>query len=196
VLPDWLQEATKTLRQWRSQSRLASLALHWREERFDGDHDAYQAIEDWRKQDKHLYEYESNLRDKLHRRRRELYRCFAAEMARCYTGGAVLAELNLARAARRRKEGDLPPPIRHNRQLASVSSLRLALHNACGRESVPVVKSATTKLSQTCHECGAVHDVDGAATEVVCPTCGAVADRDVRAAANLLSQIAPVVAQK
>src|SRR6185295_8157008 len=36
IVPLWLKEATESIRQWRSQSRLAATVLRWRENRFTG----------------------------------------------------------------------------------------------------------------------------------------------------------------
>ncbi|GIV82866.1 MAG: hypothetical protein KatS3mg051_2220 [Anaerolineae bacterium] len=81
-VPDWLREAITSLRQWRSPARLAALCLRWRERRFPGDDVAYNALESWRQRDRHLWEWQANLRDQAIARRNDLYHQFAAEIAR------------------------------------------------------------------------------------------------------------------
>ena len=77
TLPEWFTERTKTLSLWKAIAKLASLTLFWRDNRFADDESIFTQMEEWRKRDKHLYEYEGNLRDRLLRNRREQYRIFA-----------------------------------------------------------------------------------------------------------------------
>lgn len=190
-LPEWFREATATLSQWRSPARLAALALRWREACFAGDEGACEAAEAWRQQDKHLYEYESHLRDKLLKRRREQYRVFAARLARTYTH-VMLEDFDLRNVARVKGDyaqgGDLPAGARHYRQLAAVSTLRLAIENACEREGVKLRWGEAAYTTQTCQDCGYVYAFD-AVREIVttCPACGVRIDQDVRAAMNLMA---------
>jgi hypothetical protein len=49
--------------------------------RFAGDEQAFGALHAWYNRHVHLWTWQANLRDQLIRRRRELYRCFAADLA-------------------------------------------------------------------------------------------------------------------
>lgn len=213
VLSDWLQkhsvaawltEATKTLGQWRACARLAALVLRWRVERFDGDGEAFEACEAWRRRDKHLLEYSANLRDRLLRARRYQYRQFAANVARQYDT-CLIEDFDLRQVATKRKHGgtadDIAPGARHQRVLAATSTLRSALANACGRDGVTisVVEAAYTSL--VCPVCGSLEQFDkAAAIRHTCSICGCGWDQDYAAAVHLLhggvSQNEAVIARK
>lgn len=200
-LPEWLREATVALHQWRSPARLAGLALRWRNNRFDDDADAYGALEAWRQRDKHLYEYEANLRDQLLRRRREQYRIFAAWVAAHY-GTVQIEDFDLREVAERHTERgkaqrtasvEKGVPVQqqdaanHYRQWAAVSRFRLALQNACQRAGVAVVKRAAAYTTLTCHACGTVEEFNPARElRHRCSVCGMLWDQDVNAAKNLM----------
>ena len=193
VVPEWLGDATSTLPQWRAPGRLAALTLRWRENRFPGDDVAYAAAETWRKRDKHLLEYEANLRDQLLRRRRELYRVFAAGVAARYA--RVRLEVFDIRDVAELPEtgtGDaLPLPVRHNRVLAAPHILRLAVLNACGRTGVTVESVSAVNTTHICHVCGSLERFDAAEhLSHRCGACGVAWDQDYNAARNLLVGVA------
>src|SRR5690606_20002748 len=106
--------------------RLAALALRWRQERFAGDEAGYTLVETWRKRDRHLWEYEANLRDQLLARRREQCRRFAAHLARTY-GEIVLEDFDLRQVASGDGREEQYAGARHQRQLANVAGLRQAI---------------------------------------------------------------------
>lgn len=84
VLPESLADSAKYLSRWRSSTRLAAFVLRWRDSRFEGDDAIVEAMEQWRRRDKHLCEWQGNLRRKSAVRRNQLYRVFAKEMsAKC-----------------------------------------------------------------------------------------------------------------
>ena len=79
-VPDWLREETATLAQWRSAARLAALALRWADARFSGDAEVFDALEAWRKKDRHLFDWQAHAKLSFQRGRREIYRRFAARL--------------------------------------------------------------------------------------------------------------------
>lgn len=189
-VPDWLREMTVRLGQWKAQGRLAAVALRWRHERFEGDDTAYELLELWRAQDRHDWEHESNLRDQLLRSRREIYRIFAAHVAR-EAGSVRLHEFDLRPIAQRGADGqvdDLPEPVRLNRTRAAVSTLRLAIQQACNREGVPfVMVPEGERITQTCWRCQQPEPFDAAAhLEHTCSQCGHRYDQDENACRNML----------
>jgi hypothetical protein len=189
-LPEWWAERAETLAQWRSAARLAALMMHWRENRFDGDEEMFAAAEAWRKQDAHLYDWESNLRDKVTRRRREAYRVFAAQVARRYKA-VILEHFDLRRVARKAApegEADANQAARHHRTWAAVSTLRQAIIDACEREGLDVITMPSAYTTRTCHQCGSVESWDQAEQILHrCSQCGDVWDQDRNAAINLLA---------
>lgn len=149
-LPDDEQERCETIAQWRSAPRFAALSLRLRDlveeetgVRFDRRHDdeswdghpleeIVAQLEEWRKRDKHLWQWESNARRKARARRKHQYRNLAAEMSRRY-GRLVLERLDLRRLARRPEpdsDRDDVPQGRSQRVKVAPAELREALVNA------------------------------------------------------------------
>jgi len=189
VMPPWLRDATKYLGLWKSQSKLAALARRWRDARFDGDAEAYDALEAWRYHDHHLWEWETSQRVKSLRYRRELYRCFAAKLATRYST-IVLEAFDLRRIARLpvvEADETENETARSSRVVASTSELRGCLLNAFrGRGgTVEFVDPALT--TKTCAACGSVEQWDQAKElRHACGACKAEWDQDDNAAANIL----------
>lgn len=187
--PDWLTEELKTLHAWRSPGRLVVLILRWRNERFDSDQEIYDKLEYWRKRENHLYDWEANLRDQVHRRRREIYRIFAAKAVRKYDT-IVLEDFDLRRVAKKPDAengtgGALP--MDKQRFIASVSELRLALKNACQQAGVDVMIVDAKHSTIECFTCGHREKFDASAQLWrTCPKCGELWDQDYNAAINLL----------
>lgn len=195
TLSDWLREETKTLAQWHSPARLAALAIRWRNERFADDEAGFALVEDWRRRDKHLYEYQSNERDQALHQRRYLFREFAAWIARTYAS-IRLEKFDLSEVASDGKK-DLHKPARHQRFVVAPSELRLTIESAARREGLVVERVDAAYTTQTCHACGSVEQFD-AAKELVhkCSACGEAWDQDDNAAQNLLSQTEGDLEQK
>lgn len=188
TLPPWLAEATTYLHQWRSQARLAALALRWRTERFAGDEDGFAQIEAWRKQDKHLWTWETHERDRALGRRREQYRVWAAELARRYEI-VVLEAFDLRAVAEQKpqeEDKDDNAGARHNRQLAAVSTLRSAIVNAFRRRGGIVIMAPSVNTTRQCHGCRQICEWDQEQLlRHRCEHCGAEWDQDDNAARNL-----------
>lgn len=189
--PDWLADELKALHAWRSPGRLVALILHWREQRFDGDTEIYDTLEYWRIRENHLYDWEANLRDQVSRRRREIYRVFAAETVRKYDT-VVLEDFDLRRLAKKPDAEDGTSgalPTDKQRVIASVSELRLALKNACQQAGVEVMVVDAKHSTTECYECGHREKFDAAVQLMrTCPKCGALYDQDYNAAINLLNR--------
>ena len=124
-VPEWWKDRTVSVALWRRAVRFSSLVLYWREHRFAGDGAMFDAMEAWRCRDRHLYEFEGNLRDQLRSRRRDIYRNFAAEMSHRYYV-AALSHLNLARMHRSQATEDdteVDPAIIYHMRNANVADL-------------------------------------------------------------------------
>lgn len=140
ALEDEHRERMKMLPAWRSQGRLAGLALWWREHRLPDDGDMLETLEAWRKQDKHLWLWASHQRRKSLARRREQYRVLAARLAERYST-LVVERLDLRMAQQ------IPPPesgresnpqSRSQRTEVAPSELRQACINAFRRRGLTV----------------------------------------------------------
>lgn len=185
--PEWLRCRVRTMHAWRSQARLASLVLFWREHRFDGDSYAYDALEQWRYRDHHLWSWASDQRVKTRRHRRDIYRVWAARLAERYHT-IVLHEHNLGRAAKKPPEDDDDNEIaRANRQLVAPSELRLCLINAKRTRDGATVQMPASRVTQTCHVCGEPESFDASLNiNHKCSRCGTLWDQDDNAARNTL----------
>jgi hypothetical protein len=185
--PEWLVQATETLSQWRSSGRLAALALRWRSARFEGDEQVYAALEAWRYHDHHLWSWECSQRTKTLRRRREIYRVFAAKLATEYRT-VVLEDFDLRAIARRKPidAGGENESARSMRQAIAPSELRLCVRNAFAGRTVEVDAVDSTR---ECHSCGSIEKWDQAAQiRHTCSSCGVHWDQDDNAARVLLER--------
>lgn len=188
-LPEWFRERTQHLRQWRAPGKLAALAIFWRANRIAGDDVVFAAVEAWRKKDKHLYEWEGNLRRKAAAWRKDFYRNIAAELAKQYRHlgmEAINLKESFARLPKVEKDDKAARLSRRNRTIAALGELRLCLLEAFGAECI--VKVDPKYTSKRCHKCGQVGEYpDPSAVEQTCPNCLAFWDRDYNAASNILA---------
>ncbi len=141
-IPEWLSAATAHLSLWRSETKLHLLVRHWQRNRFDGDDEAVNQLTEWAKRDLHLWDYQANLRDQLLKHRREIYRIFSSELARRYSR-LLLDDVNITKLARVAKGSDtdyIPDAVRHNRQMAAPSELRLCVLNAATKRGLQIEK--------------------------------------------------------
>lgn len=188
-LPDWIQERFKTLSAWRSQARLAAAVLFWRKNRFDGDEKLFNETEAWRKQDKHLYEWQANNRRKYQAWRRDLYRNFAAKMTDRY-------DLLLLANVKFKQIQDKPDPetetdemrvARERKSITAPYELQQTLANGFHEvkkfnpKNLTAKHHACSKLSKTADPASVTHH---------CEHCGETYDQDFNHCQNLLAELA------
>jgi len=188
VAPQWFRDATTHLHQWRAPRRFAALYRHWGEQRWKGDESAYEALAVWVTKDRHLWHWESAQRGRAIRRRRDIYRRWAATLADRYEAIAV-ENFDRRRVAVKPATEDGTADTRgydRLRVLAATSVLSQALKAACsarGRDYLVVEGAYTTRI---CHGCG--HTCTWPQDRHVvhqCDDCGATWDQDANAAINL-----------
>jgi hypothetical protein len=184
-IPEWLAEATKTLHQWRSQSRLAALVIRWRQQRFDGDNDIFALLETWRARDRHLYEWEAHLRLKALRRRDDYFANVVADLSRRYKT-AIVEDFDLRNVmqidpTQTEQIGD--GRQRYRARVASAGGFRQMVKNRFAETQI--VSAVLT--TQTCTECGEIMNFNAAESVFgKCPHCGHAFDQDRVAAINLM----------
>lgn len=183
----WLGRCDQIM-QWRSPARLASVVVQWRNQRIDGDEDIYERMEAWRRQDKHLWLWETSERTSSLRSRKDHYRCVAARWARTY-GAAILEKFDLRQIARRQDERDEAEneTARSHRFMAAVSEFRDCLRNAFRSRGGEVHEVAAEHTTSTCSECGELVDFDRSMLRAKCSQ-GHEWDQDENAARNILER--------
>ncbi|HEY6460796.1 MAG TPA: zinc ribbon domain-containing protein, partial [Polyangiaceae bacterium] len=187
TVPDWLREAIAEMSAWKNPGRLVRVWQHWAGNRFEGDESVFGMLTAWRHRAFDQWSAESKNRLQSLRRRREIYRVFAAGLARGYDT-VVLEQFDLREVARREKLADTAENevSRSNRQLACVSELRSAIIVSCNARGRDVRAMPAADTTRTCPACGLVADRDAEASiELVCE-CGARWDQDLDGAAPVL----------
>ena len=181
-LPPWWRQRAATLASWKSPARLAALTIHWRANRFAGDAVMFPLVEDWRRRDRHLYEYERHLADQLLAEREDLYRVFAADLRRRYKT-AIVMELDL-RDFHVLPPAEEPTPDGALREHTRDACLSL-LHRCLDESMSEVIRSDPRNVTRMCRECGGLNDWDRKVLHRVCSWCHAERDQDENAARNL-----------
>jgi len=196
----WLAERTKHVHAWRSPRRFVALLRDWDEVRPAGERQPWDRdLETYLANDRHAWAQQEHLRQRALRRRREVYRVFAARMAAQYD--TIIAERagGRERIARTPDVGtpqdekqaalaaNLVDVARANRVVACTSELDGALRNAGRSRGCAVVALPAADITRICPGCG-VPDERGAAEHVALAcVCGRAWDQDTEgAAAELL----------
>lgn len=149
------RQAIAYLSGWRSPARLASLCRRWRELREAGDAAAFEALEAWRYHDFHLWSWQESQRRSSIRRRLDIYRNFAADLAKRYER-VVVGDVDYADLARRPVASDdvVIDAAALNRKNASPGTLRLALKQAFLSRGGEYSEVDCRGLSTMCPGCG------------------------------------------
>lgn len=188
--PEWMRERVASLHAWRAPGKLAALVLAWRGSRVEGDEEIFAALEEWRKQDRHLWQWEHNEARKARARRIDEYRVWAARLADAHTC-VCIEDFDLRKVARREmpeERGEWDDMARAQRVLVAPGRLREILVNACRSRGVRVVTVPAKGTTTTCHECGRKTKWDAARYLSHRCECGAVWDQDANAARNILAR--------
>lgn len=198
-LPDWLLALTRKrgddlpssaqararIAKWKSQARFAHLAKVW-------PGGCPEFLEEWRYHDFHLWEWEASQRKKSLRRRKDLYRNFAAKLTRRYSR-IILEDFDLRRVAENKapEEDAENKRSKSNRQLCATSELRLAIIHAAAARGCEIVWVNPAYSTQECPHDDCRHTEKWDAEHNIrrrpdCPKCGRSWDQDYAAAYVLL----------
>lgn len=184
--PAWVLEATKHIGMWKSRGRLAQVIERWAQQRFRGDAHAFTALQAWRVREAHLHQWEQSQRTKLDRTRKDLYRKWAAMLARRYRGVAVedTDYRQMIRTPEAERNAD-DAAMREHQRHAAAGLLRQCLMS---RAAAPLSIEAKN-ISRIHESCGAVLEWDRRRDlRHVCERCGGEFDQDESAAANVLAR--------
>jgi transposase len=187
--PEWIQNETSNVGQWKSSERLADLVWRWADRRFPGDTDIFEYMRGWRKKERHLWDIEAHQRREFTDARTDAYRKFSVEMAKYKT---IVVKKNDYAALRRAPRGEEDYAITESRGRlfqAAPYSLVLALKQAAAKSDSYVMEDAGDGANTTCSSCGEALERVGAAAEVECGACKSRMDVDLNCARNLLRAV-------
>lgn len=187
-LPDWLADA-EHMHSWKAPRRFVALCRSW--QRHEGDGFAWTALEAWRRQDKHLWQWEANEREGAVLARRDLFRRWAHQLATTH-GVLALEDVALDDLARRHdgatSADDAASALR---TLAAPGELRTTLMQAARAHGAVVQKVPPRGTTMRCHACGRCEPLaDPKKLMQRCDGCGVVWDQDVNAALNIRTSTA------
>jgi hypothetical protein len=170
-----------------SPARIASLALAWRSYG-DWAIASYQRLEKWRLDDKRLWLWQVNQREKLLARRMDLYRRLAHEIVEG-TDKVILNRLELAKMSRLFSadgaENPLSKAARRYRTFAAPAYLSRCIEMQARKIGAAVVVHDSPNWA--CHICGTIsHPSRPADLQQTCAHCGMTWDRDLNACQVML----------
>jgi len=187
-IPVGLEDATRAALGSSSPAAVSYLLREWRRNRFSGDRKGFAKLCDWHKQHVHLWTWQANLRDQLIRRRRELYRRFAADLSSRY-GQVFVNDIRVRRLAVKPPLPNINPiPVqRHHRFIVALSVLYRVLESACGKRGASFKLLKCQGATTSCNACGMLDSWDRS-LELThkCSRCGQSWDQDFNAAKNVL----------
>ena len=186
----WL-EATHHMHTWLRVGHFAKLFRFWKEHRFVGDEHMFVQVAQWLKQDRHLWEWEANNREKRVRFIHEAIRSFAIGLVRRYARVGV--EEPFVHRLVAKDKNDLPEDEVQRRIAAAKvsdvapSRVRADIEIWGKKYGATVVRVPTAYTTRDCSHCGWRRDGDPDPSELAlrCPACGVSEDQDLTAAKNL-----------
>lgn len=179
------------VRRWRSPARFAALAQRWRQEPPPEGADMACRLEAWRRQDRHLWEWEANARDQHAARVRDLWANLAAWL--CGQAGMVVVDDTPIRDLVRvpdvgTEDSAQARAARRQQHTAAPGELRAAISRAAVARGVTFAKAPAKGITTVHCGCGATLTGDPAAQiSLWCSTCGCGVDQDLNAAEWLLA---------
>lgn len=186
-VPKWAKQQAARMHVWRGYKRFRNMYRCWRDGRWHADDAGFMMMHTWFLRDRHLHEWQDNLRDKLIHQRREIYRLIAVQLVAHYNT-LVIEASDLGRVAEGEKgTKSYPETVQGDRVMVSPSSLRTALIDVFEREGAHVVRIDSKHaviLYQLCRHKG-VSDVQGYQGDT-CVWCGTSWEQEENACLNLL----------
>jgi transposase len=197
TIPSELQEDLSTISQFRSQARLAGIVSRWKKEWSDTPLCA--VVEAWRKQDKHLWLWQENLRDQMMNRRRDFFRKQALSLVSRY-GTVVLEAFDLRPVKMKStpEEGvDIDTPIRRIGSMAAAGMLRDCIKQVAAKTGATIVLINPANTTLDCPYCGSKIMSDPRSDIMVeCGGCHKIYDQDMGACLNLLGRWMPEYSER
>lgn len=158
ILPDWVKEDTHTISKWKAIRRLVAFVFKLKKNRFEGDQEIVDCLEAWRKQDRHLWDWQANQRRKASARRNLAYRRIVKELSQRYQ--RVIVTDTDWRELKKKQDADKSdsqtPQMRFNSSLAAVGILSDYAIEKFGEDCTIVVSAKD--ITRKCHRCGTINE--------------------------------------
>ncbi len=192
VLQGWLAEKTDTILRWRSSQRMSALiACCWESNAEQPEDKIYHELLAWRKQYLHLYEWQSNLREKMQLRRRDKFRIFAKWLAENY-GTIVIEDFKISNVLRKGAAEygvDTGKVSRYWEKVASPGLLLGEIERSCAAKNAVIARIDAKNTTNVCPHCKNIIKSDTKNNHIVrCGHCELDYDQDFGAAEELLSR--------
>lgn len=193
-LVHWLRdhpvEGLEHVDKWRSPARFASLARRWDSEPPEDGEEITAALEAWRVQDRHLWEWRTGETDRVLKHRREIFRLVAAWLTE--TAAAVVVDewkIDARRPAVEQVDERQERLARANRMLASPGDFRSRVQIAAKMRGVTVLPAPPSSRSHS--TCGTYFDDAEKRDSIMvwCSKCQVLVDQDADAALKLLRTV-------
>jgi transposase len=185
---DWHEKYCKYLYLSKSHRKWSKFALQWRDDRWNGDDFEFEFIERWRKKEKHLWQYQENLRNQVLSSRTDFYRKIGAELSRKYNT-LLIENINLTESQKKSNiESDNVDIMAMRRQQIMVAPHELikCLTDAFAGRGLTVVKIDKENTTKKCNACGDIGEWENCEEmQHTCVACGIIWDRDLNAAKNI-----------
>lgn len=181
---------------WRSPRRFVNLAMKWKDDPPEDSEEIMELLWAWKRQDRHLWEWQANERAQLVDHRTDTWRKVAAwlvqDAAVVVTDGWDMRALTTIPSVEDVDEYQARA-ARVNRAISAPGLLRERLSVTAVREGVRLI-APNSPISQTHYGCGGVFDPVERADQIMvhCPQCQQVVDQDYNALAHLRAASGPV----
>jgi hypothetical protein len=197
ALPERVAKRARCLRASRVGGRkLSALVWDWRMLASAFESERLEKAEAWRKQHKRLYDTQSHLAVKLQRRRTDLYRNWAKEIATQYAN-IVMENTNYRQLLRREsasgEESEMRSTVRALYRLAAPAELRKWIGFQAAKVGSCTRLVPSSGMTLLCHHCGHSQNLtDGKNDRLAmmwrCGHCNSLWDKDENFAKNLLKE--------
>lgn len=201
-LPAWFKEKTRNMHKWKSSRRYAGLLYAWKQNRFDGDRDGFNILNDWQYGtyeeslgrrdggDRHLWQWQEHERRHALNKRKYEYRMIAANIARRYSN-VIIENFDLSEM---QEDPDVEVKKRNKaakwqQRAAACYILRDSIIKAFTSRNGTVEDVNPSMTTRRCFVCGNNDEWDAAHSIMhTCEKCGSEWDQDANAAKNLMKK--------
>lgn len=189
--PEWLWDILRYLPKAKSQERYHNLHRAWGRDRWENDEAGWALLNTWVHRDRHLWQWQANLRSKLQNRRSQDYKLLGKRLAERYDT-LVFTNFDLRETQKKPKDEDLEPgehKKRWQQNKANCSDLRDRVINAFKARGGQVFHVDPHLVTRTCRFCSHAGEWENPEELVhTCAKCGESWDRDTNSTHNMFTR--------